>query len=361
MQKEDSNFLKACRLESVNQIPVWFMRQAGRYDADYRAIRQKYTLVEICEHPEVCADVTRMPVQKLGVDAAILFSDIMIPIGAMGLPFEIRENVGPIIASPVRTREDVDRLTVFHPRTSLPHVLETIELLTSDLRVPLIGFTGAPFTLASYMIEGGPSREYARTKQMMYESPAVWGALMDKLAKMIVSYGQAQVQSGASALQLFDSWVGSLSPEDYATYVFPTMSYIFENLRSLKVPLIYFGVTTGELLSQFRSAGATVIGVDWRVPLPTARLRVGHDVALQGNLDPALLHAPWPVLENQIRRILDAGMEYPGYTFNLGHGVRPSVDVNVLRRVTEFVHEYSARHFQSSQVMSSSAKDGVIS
>jgi uroporphyrinogen decarboxylase len=337
----NDRFLRACRKEPVDMIPVWYMRQAGRYDADYRRIREKYSLVDICRHPEVCYEVSRMPVDKLGVDAAILFSDIMVPIGAMGLSFEIRENVGPIIDHPVQTAADVSALQLFNPSEKLPHVLETIHLLRDNLSVPLIGFTGAPFTLASYMIEGGPSRDYIRTKQMMAGQTDVWHKLMAKLRDMIITYATAQVKAGAQAIQLFDSWVGSLAPEDFLTYVFPTMKEVFAGLSGLSVPLIYFGVTTGELLASFAETGATVVGVDWRVPISNARKRTGSRVAIQGNLDPAMLYAPWTEIEKRAKSILDEGMESPGFIFNLGHGVKPTVEIDTLKKLTQFVHDYS--------------------
>lgn len=336
----NDTFLRACQRDQTNSVPVWFMRQAGRYDADYRAIRKKYSLVEICEHPDVCVEVTKMPVDKLGVDAAILFSDIMIPIGAMGLPFVIKENVGPVIDTPIRHESDLHHLHTFVPEAALPHVLETIRLLKQDLSVPLIGFMGGPFTLASYMIEGGPSRDYLHTKTMMVSRPDMWQQLMDKLSEMIIIYGTAQVKAGASALQIFDSWVGSLAPSDYHQYVLPTMQRIFGALKELDVPLIYFGVNTGELLSTFAKTGASVIGVDWRVPLTVARQRVGDNVALQGNFDPAMLFAPQSEIERRAQTILSEGTKAPGFIFNLGHGVKPSTDIAVLRELVAYVHQF---------------------
>ncbi|GMA59864.1 uroporphyrinogen decarboxylase [Alicyclobacillus fastidiosus] len=336
----NDTFLRACRLEQTKTVPVWFMRQAGRYDADYRAIRERYSLVEICEHPEVAVEVTKMPVDKLGVDAAILFSDIMIPVGAMGLPFEIRENVGPVIASPIRHERDVERLQVFDAQEKLPHVLETIRLLSNELSVPLIGFMGAPFTLASYMVEGGPSRDYLQTKQMMVSRPDLWQQLMDKLADMIIRYGREQVEAGAKALQVFDSWVGSLAPGDFVRYVKPTMQRIFEGLKPLSVPLIYFGVNTGELLGEFAATGASVVGVDWRVPLARARERVGGGVALQGNFDPAMLFAPRSEMERRALEILKQGAKDPGFVFNLGHGVKPTTDIDALKFLVDVVHAF---------------------
>lgn len=333
-------FLDACNRQAVDKIPVWYMRQAGRYQPEYRKVREKYSLVEICEIPELCYEVSKLPVTQLGVDAAILFSDIMIPVGAMGLNFEIRENVGPIIENPIRSAADVSRLQIFDAQEKLPYVLETIRLLAKDLTVPLIGFAGAPFTLASYMIEGGPSKDYRNTKIMMWQNPELWFSLMDKLGDMVISYLKAQVHAGATALQLFDSWVGSLSTQDFREYVLPTMKRIFSALAETKVPLIYFGVHNGELLSMFAETGATVVGVDWHVPMQVARQRTGGAVALQGNLDPLMLFAPWPEIERRVTEILDAGSTEDGFIFNLGHGVLPGVQVETLQRLTAFVHDY---------------------
>ncbi|WP_040289041.1 uroporphyrinogen decarboxylase [Alicyclobacillus hesperidum] len=339
----NERFLQACRRQRTDVTPVWFMRQAGRYDPDYRKIRERHSLLDICAEPELCAEVTMMPVRKLGVDAAILFSDIMVPVGAMGLEFSIRENVGPVIAQPIRTKEDIENLRPFTPSEALPHVLTSIRLLRAELDIPLIGFTGGPFTLASYMIEGGPSRDYLQTKTMMVSRPDLWQTLMDKLADMVIHYGRAQVEAGASALQVFDSWVGSLSVDAFRKSVKPFMTRIFHELRKLDVPLIYFGVNTGELLGDFAETGANVIGVDWRVPLSRARARVGNQVALQGNFDPAMLFAPIDVIDKLAQDILDEGTATPGYVFNLGHGVKPSTDLGVLRHLVETVHAYTPR------------------
>jgi uroporphyrinogen decarboxylase len=334
-------FLQACQRQAVSTIPVWYMRQAGRYQPEYRKVREKYSLLDICKNPKVCYEVTKLPVEQLGVDAAILFSDIMVPLGPMGVRYEIRENVGPMIEHPLRTMDDVSRLELFDVAKRLPYVLESIDMLANDLDVPLIGFTGAPFTLASYLIEGGPSKNYLHTKRLMVSDRAFWNTLMDKLSDMIVMYLKAQVEAGASAIQIFDSWVGSLSVGDFREYVLPTMQKIFAGIRELGVPMIYFGVGTGELLESFAETGASVIGVDWRVPLSAARKRVGDGFALQGNLDPALLFAPWSEIERRVRQILEEGAAAPGYVFNLGHGVLPGVEVSTLQRLTQFVHAYS--------------------
>lgn len=335
----NDRFLRACRGEKVDTVPVWYMRQAGRYQPEYRALRQKYSLVDITRIPEICAQVTSLPVTQLGVDAAILFSDIMVPVGAIGMPFEL--NPGPVIESPIRGLADVQKLHDIDVEGDLPYLLETIRLLAKDLTVPLIGFAGGPFTVASYMIEGGPSRELMKTKTMMYRAPEVWYALMDRLEKTTIAYLEAQINAGASAVQIFDSWVGSLSPSDYREYVFPTMQRIFNGLAHLDVPKIYFGVGTGELLTTFRETGATVLGVDWRVPLQAASERVGHGIAIQGNLDPAVPMAPWPEIERRAKTIIDDGVKHTGFIFNLGHGITPEIPVENMQRLTQFVHEYS--------------------
>jgi uroporphyrinogen decarboxylase len=344
----NDTFLRACRKQKVDVVPVWYMRQAGRYQPEYREIRRKHSLLEICRHPELCAEVTTLPVRQLGVDAAILFSDIMVPVGAMGVDFAIRSNVGPVIHNPIRSMADVSRLKPVEPEDDLPYVMESIRILSRSLPVPLIGFSGAPFTLASYMVEGGPSRHYLKTKTLMYRSPDIWFALMDKLEQMIVSYLKAQIAAGAHAVQVFDSWVGSLSPEDFREYVMPTMRRIFQKLGETETPVIYFGVGTGELLPMWRELDAHVIGLDWRVPLGEARRRLGSRFALQGNLDPAVLLAPWSEIERRAQAILEEGMAQPGYVFNLGHGVFPEVSVETLQRLTAFVHAYSRSYFSRS-------------
>ncbi|MBX6351772.1 MAG: uroporphyrinogen decarboxylase [Thermoflavifilum sp.] len=340
-------FLRACRREAVERMPVWYMRQAGRYQPEYRRIRERHTLLDICRNPALCAEVTRLPVEQLGVDAAILFSDIMVPVGAMGASFEIREGVGPVVAQPIRTAADVAQLRPLDPDRDVPYVLEAVERLASTLEVPLIGFAGAPFTLASYLVEGRPSRDYLQVKRLMWADPEAWRALMEVLSDMVVTYLTAQVRAGCSAVQVFDSWVGALSVIDYDQYVFPYMQYIFSRLRPLNVPLIYFGVTTGELLPRMAETGATVIGLDWRVRIRDARARTGDRTALQGNLDPALLVAPWSQVEAHARRIIEEGSEAPGFIFNLGHGVIPEADPETLKRLTAFVHDYSEHYLAS--------------
>jgi uroporphyrinogen decarboxylase len=339
-QAFNDTFLKACRKEEVPYIPVWYMRQAGRYQKEYREIRKKYSFFEINENPEVCAEVTRLPVEQLGVDAAILFADIMTPIKAIGVEVDIVEGKGPVIASPVRTVEDVRRMGDLHPDRDLPFIGETIRLLREQLNVPLIGFSGAPFTLASYLIEGGPSKDYHKTKGFMYAHPKEWQALMDKLADVMITYLKSQVDAGAQAVQVFDSWVGAVAADDYEKYIAPTMHTIFSEIKKTGVPSIYFGSGTAHLLKIWNQLPADVLSVDWRITIDDVR-SLGIDKAIQGNIEPSMLLAPWDLLEAKAKTILDQGMKKPGYIFNLGHGIFPEVDGNVLKRLTEYVHHYS--------------------
>lgn len=336
-------FLRACRKEKVERVPVWYMRQAGRYDPDYRKIKEKYTLLQICAQPELAAEVTMMPVHKLGVDAAILYSDIMNPVASLGVKFEIVANVGPVVEHPIRHEKDVENLLPFNAEQDLGHILETIRILAQELTVPLITFVGAPFTIASYLIEGRPSKTYIQTKTMMYQRPDVWFALMDRLGDMVIDYIKAQVRNGAKAVQMFDSWVGALSPRDYEIYVLPTITKIYDELAEVAVPKIYFpGVASGELLPTLRHIKADVIGLDWRVSITEARRRLDHRFAVQGNLDPYVLTAPQSLIETQAKAIIDQGIERPGYIFNLGHGLFPEASIDALKALTEFVHRYSA-------------------
>lgn len=338
-------FLRACRREPVDRTPVWFMRQAGRYMPEYRAIRKDHTLLEICRAPELAAEVTLQPVRAMGVDAAILFADILLPLEPMGAPFEFAAGEGPVIHHPVRERADVERLHGFDPEEGLGHVLEAIRMLSRELagKTPLIGFAGAPFTLASYLIEGGKSSHFAKVKRFMYSEPALWHDLMQKLSDVVRVYLRAQVAAGASAVQLFDSWVGCLSPTDYEAFVFPYVRDILSDVHTLGVPVIHFGVDTGSLLELIKKAGGTVIGVDWRTPLSQARKRLGHDVALQGNLDPLLLLAPKDLLAERVSEVLNEAGATPGHIFNLGHGILPETPPDAVRFVRELVHEKSAR------------------
>jgi uroporphyrinogen decarboxylase len=341
-QKNDT-FLRACRGEKTDYVPVWYMRQAGRSQPEYRALKEKYSLFEITHQPELCAYVTRLPVEQYHVDAAILYKDIMSPLPAIGVDVEIKAGVGPVIANPIRSLADVEKLGEIHPEEDVPYVLETIKLLTTEqLNVPLIGFAGAPFTLASYMIEGGPSKNYNKTKAFMYAEPKAWFALMDKLADMTIRYVKAQIRAGANAIQIFDSWVGAVNVDDYRTFIKPTMARIFAALREENVPLIMFGVGASHLAKEWNDLPLDVIGLDWRLSIRKAREK-GITKALQGNLDPAVLLAPWEVIEKRVKQILDEGMEQPGYIFNLGHGIFPEIQPETLKRLTAFIHDYTSR------------------
>ena len=331
-------FLSACRREPVPHVPGWFMRQAGRSLPEYRALRGSGNILDAVRHPELAAEVTLQPVRRYGVDAAILFSDIVVPVAAIGFGVDIRPGTGPIVERPFRSRDDLSRLRPLEPTEDIPWVQETVEILVKELTVPLIGFAGAPFTVASYLIEGGASRDYAMTKRLMHAEPQTWAALLDRLADLALAFLRAQVDAGAGAVQLFDSWAGALSPADYRRHVMPASARIFAGLEDLGVPRIHFGVGTGELLGLMGQAGADVVGVDWRVPLDVARVRVGPDKAVQGNLDPLVCLAPWPVVAEQARRVLAEAGPGPGHIFNLGHGVVPQTDPDTLARLVDLVH-----------------------
>ena len=332
-------FLRACRREPVDATPVWFMRQAGRYMAEYRKVRETHTLLDICRTPELALQVTLQPLRAFEVDAAILFADILLPLEPMGAPFEFAAGEGPVIHSPIRDRAAIDRLRLFEPEEGLPHVLQAIRLLRRELegKTPLIGFAGAPFTLASYLIEGGKSSHFARVKRFMYDEPDAFSALMHKLAEVVRRYLHAQIAAGAQAVQLFDSWVGCLSPRDYREYVLPHVRHILSSVATAGVPVIHFGTDTGTLLELQREAGGTVIGVDWRTPLEQAHQRLGDGVALQGNLGPLLLFAPRPLLQRRIDEVL-AGAPRQGHIFNLGHGILPEVNPDAVKFTAEHVH-----------------------
>ncbi|MFC4078024.1 uroporphyrinogen decarboxylase [Salinithrix halophila] len=341
----NDTFLRACRQEAVDYTPVWYMRQAGRYQPEYRKIREKYSFFEMNEIPEVCVEVTRLPVEQLGVDAAILFADIMTPLKPIGVDVDIRSGIGPVIGNPIRHWEDVYRLGELDPESHLPFILDSIRMLEEQLTVPLIGFAGAPFTLASYMIEGGPSKNYHQTKGFMYAQPKAWEALMDKLASLTVTYLKAQIAAGAKAVQIFDSWVGALNREDYHRYVAPVMHRIFAEIKEASdVPTIYFGIGAGHLLTEWDRLPADVLGLDWRTTIDTAREELGIQKPLQGNLDPSLLLGPWEMIEDKAREILDQGAKHSGHIFNLGHGTYPEVRVETLQRLTAFIHDYSKQN-----------------
>ncbi len=337
----DAPLLRALRGEPVEHIPVWFMRQAGRSLPEYRAVRERATLLEITHSPELAAEVTLQPVRRHGVDAAILFSDIVTPLEAAGVDVEIRPGVGPVIAAPVRTERDLRRLRPFEPATDAPWLAETVHLVCAELSVPLIGFAGGPFTLASYLVEGGPSKTQARAKALMLADPVTWRALLDYLADIALASLAAQVQAGARAVQVFDSWIGSLSTRQYEDHVLPVVQRLFDGLAALGVPRIYFGLGTGHLLEAIASAGPDAVGLDWRVPLHQARLRLPPEIALQGNLDPVAPLAPLTALATEVAEVLDGACER-GYVFNLGHGVAPETDPGVLTHIVELVHAHPA-------------------
>ncbi|MEC4668016.1 MAG: uroporphyrinogen decarboxylase [Nitrospirota bacterium] len=340
----NERFLKACRRESVDCTPVWFMRQAGRYMPEYQAVRASHSILEVCKTPELAAQVTLQPVERFPVDAAIIFADILLPLEPMGIHFEFAEGEGPIIQNPIRDRADVERLQV-GDGSALAYVGDSIKQARKALSglVPLIGFAGAPFTLASYAIEGGGSKQYLVTKQFMYREPEAWHRLMDKLARVVTNYLQLQIQAGAQAVQLFDSWVGCLSPGDYEEYVLPHVQLIFEGLKREGVPLIHFGTGTSALLRLMRKAGGDVIGVDWRVHLDEAWATIGYDVAIQGNLDPVSLFAPLHEIERRVEDILRRAGGRPGHIFNLGHGILPNTPMEQVAATVELVHKLTQR------------------
>ncbi|MET9298604.1 uroporphyrinogen decarboxylase [Micromonospora aurantiaca] len=339
----DSPFVRACRREPGPHTPVWFMRQAGRSLPEYREIRANVPMLESCRRPELVTEITLQPVRRHGVDAAILFSDIVVPVAAAGVDLDIVPGTGPVVAEPVRTAADVERISPIG-RDDVSYVDEAVRRLVVELGdTPLIGFAGAPFTLASYLVEGGPSRTHAKTKALMYGDPDLWHAVCARLAEVTLAFLQVQVDAGVSAVQLFDSWAGALSEADYRRFVLPHSTYVLGGLADAGVPRIHFGVGTGELLGAMGEAGADVVGVDWRTPLDVATGRIGPDKAVQGNLDPTVLLAPWPAVETEVRRIVEQGRAAPGHVFNLGHGVLPETDPEVLTRVVALVHELTAR------------------
>ncbi len=323
--------------------PVWYMRQAGRSLPEYRALRREGSILEVLRHPELAAEITLQPVRRYGVDAAILYSDIVAPVAAVGFGVDVTPGVGPVVERPFSSRGDLARLRDLEPDLDLPWVAETVRILAGELDVPLIGFAGAPFTVASYLVEGRPSRDYLRTKALMLTDPATWHALLDRLASIAVASLRAQVAAGASAVQIFDSWAGTLDPDTYRRFVLPATRRILTEMAGSGVPRILFGVGTGELLADFADAGADVVGVDWRVPLDVARRRVGPGPALQGNLDPAVCVAGWGPTAERARAVLAQAGGTSGHVFNLGHGVLPETDPAVLERLVELVHEETSR------------------
>ena len=339
----NDRFLKACRREAVDVTPVWFMRQAGRYMTEYRALRERHSLLEICRTPDLATEVTLQPVRRIDVDAAILFSDLLLPLEPMGLPFDFIKGEGPQIEDPIADDSDIDRLRVFEPRDALAHVLEAIRQIQQELdgRVPLIGFAGAPFTLASYAIEGGHSSNFAKTKALMYGHPESWHRLCEKLADVVASYLVAQIEAGVDAVQVFDSWVGTLNAADYREFALPHTRRIFDAVGA-RVPTIHFGTGTATILEELRDAGGDVIGVDWRIPIDEAWERLG-DRAVQGNLDPTVLLGPVSRMLQQTDDILRRVGGRPGHIFNLGHGILPSTPVEHVQMLAQYVHSASRR------------------
>jgi uroporphyrinogen decarboxylase len=318
------------------------MRQAGRYLPEYRALRGSGDILEACRNPELAVEISLQPLRRMPLDAAILFSDIMVPVAAMGAAVRIVPGIGPVVDEPVTDDAGLDRLHALEPEAEVPFVLEAVRLLRKELTVPLIGFAGAPFTLASYLVEGGPSRSHHRTRALMLGEPRTWARLMEVLGRSTLAYLRAQIDAGAQAVQVFDSWVGALSPEDYERCVLPTMRELFAGMAGSGAPVIHFGVGTGELLGLMRTEGVDVVGVDWRLPLDAGWERVGHSAAIQGNLDPAVCLAPWEVLEERAAAVLQRAGGRPGHVFNLGHGVLPETRPEALQRLVDLVHERSA-------------------
>ncbi|MEU6382520.1 uroporphyrinogen decarboxylase [Streptomyces bauhiniae] len=339
----DSAFLKACRREPVPHTPVWFMRQAGRSLPEYRKVREGIPMLESCTRPELVTEITLQPVRRHDVDAAVFYSDIVVPLKAIGIDLDIKPGVGPVVAEPVRTRADLARLRDLTPE-DVSYVTEAVRMLTGELgSTPLIGFAGAPFTLASYLVEGGPSRTYENAKAMMYGDPELWADLLDRLADITAAFLKVQIEAGASAVQLFDSWAGALAPADYRASVMPASAKVFDAVAGYGVPRIHFGVGTGELLKLMGDAGADVVGVDWRVPLDEAARRVGPGKALQGNLDPTVLFTDRRTVEAKAQEVLDAAAKLEGHVFNLGHGVMPNIEPDALTHLVDYVHAASAR------------------
>jgi uroporphyrinogen decarboxylase len=343
---QTNRFLNACRRRPVDATPIWLMRQAGRYMSEYRELRQKYGILEIIKTPDLACEVTMQPINAFDLDAAIIFADILPPLEGMGLSLEFVKGEGPLIHNPIRTAGDIAALGTPPPEESLAFTLEAIRLARQELTgrgIPLIGFSGAPFTLAAYAVEGGSSRNYRQAKGLMMSEPALWRQLMDKLSHVVGHYLLAQARAGAQVLQLFDSWAGSLSPEDYRELVLPYSRQAIEIAGQAGVPIIHFGTDTNGMLALIREAGGDVIGVDWRIDLDDAWRQLGDGVAIQGNLDPIALFAPWPELQRRAQNVLDRAAGRPGHIFNLGHGILPQTPVDNVRRLVDFVHEYSAR------------------
>jgi len=345
--KENENrypFLRACQRQKTEYTPIWLMRQAGRYMKEYRALRKKYSFLEMCKNPELAATVTLQPIEKFKLDAAIIFSDILIPLEPMGVEFEFAKGEGPVFHHPLRERKDVEKLRVIEPEEEVSFLMKAIQIVRKELegKIPLIGFSGAPFTLASYIIEGGHSKNYILTKSMMYQDRPTWDTLMEKISEVLIRYLNAQIRAGVQAVQVFDSWVGCLSPPDYEEYVLPYSKRVIDGVDQ-SVPLIHFATSNSTLLELMKRAGGDVIGLDWRVDIGEAWARLGYDVAIQGNLDPVILFGPVDLIEKEVKRILDRVEGRPGHIFNLGHGILPNTPVENIAALVDIVHEYSAR------------------
>jgi uroporphyrinogen decarboxylase len=337
-------FLRACHRQPTPYTPIWLMRQAGRYMKEYRALRKKYSFLEMCKNPELAAKVTLQPVEKFKLDAAIIFSDILIPLEPMGVEFEFAKGEGPVFHHPLREKRDVERLRLIEPEEEIPFLMKAIRIVRKELegRVPLIGFSGAPFTLASYIIEGGHSKNYVLTKSLMYQDRPTWDALMEKISEVLIRYLNAQIRSGVQAVQIFDSWAGCLTPSDYEEYVLPHSKKVIEGVGK-SVPLVHFATSNATLLELMKRAGGDVIGVDWRVNIGGAWARLGYDIAIQGNLDPVVLFGPVDLIKKNVKEILDSVGDRPGHIFNLGHGILPTTPVENVAVLIETVHEFSAR------------------
>ena len=344
MSAPNSIFVRACKSQATERTPVWFMRQAGRYMPEYRAVRKEHSLLEICKNPALAAEVTITAAEILGVDAAIIFADLLLPLEVMGLPFHFSAGEGPVIEKPLRSADDIKALRTDRA-AELGYVSEAVALVARHFkdRIPVIGFCGAPFTLASYMIEGGGSRNYVHTKKMMYNALADWDALMAKLVSVTTEYAAEQVRAGTDAIQIFDSWVGCLSVEDYRRYVLPHVTGMVKKLQKTGVPIIYFGTDSATLLPAMQETGADVIGLDWRIPLDEGWSRINHQAAVQGNLDPVLLFAEWKELKSRAEDILRRAAGRPGHIFNLGHGILPETPVENVKSLARFVQEYGGR------------------
>jgi len=351
MMTGEARILAACERRPVDVTPVWYMRQAGRCLAEYRELRRRYDILTLARTPELSAQVTLMPVERFGVDAAVMFADIMLPLDGMGVPFTIEPDIGPIIHSPIRTLADVERIRVIEAEEATPYVFEAIRMVRRELagRAATLGFSGSPFTLACYMIEGRPSRDYARSKSFMYSEPVAWRLLMEKVSEVVVRYLRGQIAAGAQAVQLFDSWVGVLGPDVYSEMVLPYSRRIFDEVRKTGVPSIHFGTGNSSLLELMSAAGPDLVSLDWRVPLDAAWERIGHDKGVQGNLDPVVMLSGWDVIEARAADVLRRAGGRPGHIFNLGHGVLAETDPDQLTRLREYVHAESARTGQDEE------------